>query len=49
MVYCHPDFLNIYTEYIIRYAKIDESQNENRLLGELLTTSVLQICFNGRN
>jgi len=31
------------------YAKIDESQNGNRLLGKLLTTSDMQICFNGRN
>ena len=38
-----PCFFNLYTEYILRNAGLEERQLESRLLGEILITSDMQI------
>ena len=42
-VYCYPCLFNLYAEYIMRNAKLDDSQLESRLLGEISTTSGIQM------
>ena len=32
-VYCHPDYLTIYAEYIMRNARLDESQAGIKIAG----------------
>ena len=38
-----PCLFNLYTEYIIRNAGLDEAQLESRLLGEMSITSDMQM------
>ena len=44
-VYCHPAYLTLctYIEYIMWNARLNESQAESRLLGEISTTSEMQM------
>ena len=41
-VYCHPAYL-LYEEYIMRNIRLDEAQQESRLLGEISITSDTQM------
>ena len=41
-VYCHP-YLNLYAQYILRNAGLDEAQLESRLPGEISITSDMQM------
>ena len=42
-VYCHPAYLNLHAEYIMRNAGQDESQAGVKLLGEISVTSSIQM------
>ena len=42
-VYCHPAYLNLNAEYIMRNAGQDESQAGVKLLGEISITSDMQM------
>ena len=42
-VYFHPAIFNLYAEYIMRNAGLDEAQLESRLPGEILITSDMQV------
>ena len=41
-VYCHPA-INLYAEYIMRNAGLDEAQLESRLPGKISITSNMQM------
>ena len=41
-VYCHP-YVNLYAQYIMRNAGLDEAQLESRLPGEISITSDMQM------
>ena len=38
-----PGLFNLYAEYIMQNARLDEAQLESRLLGEISTTSDMQM------
>ena len=42
-VYCHPAYLPLYAEHIMRNAGLEEAQVESRLLGEVSITSDMQM------
>ena len=42
-VYFHPAIFNLYAEYIMRNAGLDEALLESRLPGEILITSDMQV------
>ena len=44
VVYCHSAYLT-YAEYTMQNAGLDESQVESRLLGEIWTTSDMQMIL----
>ena len=41
-VYCHPTYLTLYSEYIMRNAGLDEAQDGITFLGETSITSDMQ-------
>ena len=42
-VYCQPCLFNLYAEYIMRNAGLEEAQAGSRLLGEISVTSDMQM------
>ena len=38
-----PCFFNLYAEYVMQNARLDEAQGESRLLGEISVTSDMQM------
>ena len=42
-VYCHPAYLTYMQSYIMRNARLDEAELESRLLGDISTTSEMQM------
>ena len=42
-VYFHPCLYNFYAEYIMQNARLDESQTGIKILGEIWTTSDMQM------
>ena len=42
-VYCHPAFFNLYAEYVMRNAGLDEAQAGIKTAGEISITSDMQM------
>ena len=42
-VYCHPAFFNLYAEYIMQSARLDEAQAGIKIAGEISITSDMQM------
>ena len=42
-VYCYPAYMNLYEEYIMQNARLDEAQDEVKIIGEISITSDTQM------